>query len=278
VIWLEIPLFNEIETALHAPQDADICEFLKAYDHIVSELDEQSYLRIGSDLLVQLFILFEAKYVAFSQSLSSSLVEPEHLDPIGSDDFFDRYVYQSMNFRFDEYIEPIPWLEIPMAEEWIPPDRVSGFYSASDPTQEVLDSIIDELGVMLEALSDRTEQQQLDDIKELSHGEEIEIWSNELASIVAQLQRRKKQQMPFLDLVHTLKLSRMGASLKECYTDMWIAFMLGDHGYCLDRRTGDFYSPVGIEIIRQLKFSLLTFYVQLAIAKSFRNVMELIEL
>jgi hypothetical protein len=247
---LTIPLFDQIQDAIVTPGEADLLEFLRAFDQTISELDDQSQLEVGATLILQLAILLEAKYAGEVEKTGQ--FETSEAGPVVSIDFFDRFVRQSISFSFDPFIEPIPLLQIPGAEEadWRMYPYFQMEQSVNSPlVQEVLDAVIDDAAALLETLPDRTEQQQMDAIKALSHGEQIQTWSEELQWVVEVLQQRKKKQMPFLDLIYTLKLSRPQSSLIDCFTEMWITLMLGNHPYTLIRGANDFYSAIGIEVV-----------------------------
>jgi hypothetical protein len=59
---LTIPLFDQIQDAIVTPREADLLEFLRAFDQTMLELDDQSQLEVGATLILQLAVLLEAKY------------------------------------------------------------------------------------------------------------------------------------------------------------------------------------------------------------------------
>lgn len=116
--------------------------------------------------------------------------------------------------------------------------------------QVIRDAMIDDAAALLDALPDRTaELQDVDAIMHLSHGEEIEVWTKELVSMMEKLQHRKRKSISLIDLICTLEISQTQSKRKDCLIELWLAFLLGKHSYRLRRTAHDFYSPVGIEIV-----------------------------
>ncbi len=113
---------------------------------------------------------------------------------------------------------------------------------------EVSQSVLEDWRGLLEGLPDLSEKQKMEEIHDLSHGEEIEAWSKELRLIVEKLRKRKKKNLPFLDLVYALKRHK-DQTLKTCSSELWLTFLLGDHPYQLRRKAHDFYSVIGIEVV-----------------------------
>lgn len=132
----------------------------------------------------------------------------------------------------------------------MPKEPISNYISESAMVQVIRDVMIDDAVALLDALPDRSASPlEFGGIMNLSHGEEIEVWTQELASMMGKLQNRKRKPISLLDLICTLEASRTGLERKACLIDLWLAFLLGSHDYRLRRMSHDFYSPVGIEIV-----------------------------
>jgi hypothetical protein len=256
VIRLDIPLFEHLQDAISAPQEAQLLELLREFDAAMLELDDQHQLPVAADAILQLATIVEAKYVGVIEQVKAQVRSGASSDPIVPNDFFDRFVRQSMVVNFDQFIEPVSKRSLPLDGEW---EMRSGYraapltdFYADDPARacEVLDAVIDDAAAMLDALPDRSAHlPDFDALLDLSHGEGIGTWTQELVSMMEKLQNRKRQPISLLDLICTLEGSRTDSERKECLIDLWLAFLLGKHAYALRRTAHDFYSPVGIEIV-----------------------------
>lgn len=181
MIQLEIPLFDHLQIALSAPQEAELLDLLRLFDTAISGLEDRVCLAVAADAIVQLATIFEAKYGEVSKQVAQfkADVRGERNEPVVSIDFFDRFVRQSMMVNFDQFIEPIERLPLPShlnIEGLTLNEFQADYISEAAMTQAILDVVIDDAAALLDALPDRTlEQKQLDDIQNLSHGEEIEV-------------------------------------------------------------------------------------------------------
>lgn len=254
---LTIPLYEQIEAAIHMPQAADLRQLLTQFDAIVvraeSEgFDDQALLDMAGETIAKIAAVFEAKYGAVLEEVRASGAGDGPVMPINA---FDQYVRQSMFVDFSGYIEPIPMLNLP-----VQPDDFYGDWNPFSAYHEVETALVESASSKVVPLSTIEEWQQLlqnlgeveeaelKQIKELSHGEEIEAWSAELRAILEKLRKRRRKGPPFLDLVYAL-MRKKNQPLKDCLSELWLAFLLGDHPYQLQRKNDDFYSATGIEVV-----------------------------
>ena len=253
MIQLMLPFDGQVQEAIHKPQEANLLHLLKAFDVAVAQaesegLDNQSLLKVAGEAISKIADVFEAKYGTVLEEIRASGASD---GPVMAIDAFDRYVRSSMQIDFAQYIEPIPMLNLPSSSN----DFYSGWNGSSayreveaSVVSEVSQSILEDWMELLEHLPDLSEKQKLTEIHDLSHGEEIEVWSQELRSLIEQLRKRKKKNLPFLDLVYALKRQK-DQTLKESSSELWLTFLLGDHPYQLRRTAHDFYSAIGIEVV-----------------------------
>ncbi len=210
---------------------------------------------------VQLATIFEAKYGEVSKQVEQvkAQLRGSRNEPIVPQDFFDRWVRQSMLVNLDQFIEPAADLPFPVEDEWecgamSSKTTLIDFYQAdSARVREVLDSAIDDAAAMLEDLPDRNADSTLEasgiiNIINLAHGKQIDGWTEELKTTIKRMQSRKRKSISLLDLICALE-SRHHASRQDCFIKTWLAFLLGKHSYQLRRTAHDFYSTVGIEVI-----------------------------
>ncbi|MCU0551626.1 MAG: hypothetical protein MUC48_19965 [Leptolyngbya sp. Prado105] len=256
---IRLDLFEHLQEAMSAPQEVQLLDLLQEFDAVISELDDQSVLEVAADALLQLASIVEAKYVGVIEAVKAEVQPRESRDPVVSIDFFECFVRRSMVVDFDEFIEPVPLLPLPAHVEgdWAVPydsrcfahQRCSDYISESTMVQVIHEAMIDDAAVLLDALPDRKPSIDIDAIKELSHGEEIEVWTTELIAMMEKLQQRKRKSISLLDLVCTLESSRTQSERKRCLIDLWMTFLLGNHSYQLRRSAHDFYSLVGIKVV-----------------------------
>ncbi|MBD2082534.1 hypothetical protein [Leptolyngbya sp. FACHB-17] len=246
---IRLDLFEHLQEAMSAPQEAQLLDLLHEFDAVIAALEDHAVLEVAADALLQLATIVEAKYVGVIEEVKAEVQPRPFRDPVVSIDFFDGFVRQSMVVEFDEFIEPIPLLPLPSYVEgdWTAPhDLRSDYISEPAMVQVIRDAMIDDVAVLLDALPDRQPPVDIDVIKDLSHGEEIEVWTTELVAMMEKLQQRKRKTISLLDLVCTLELSRTQSERKRCLIDLWMTFLLGKHPYQLRRSAHDFYSLVGI--------------------------------
>lgn len=245
-----IPLHDQIQAAIESPQDADLMPLLRAFDAAIEGLDDQSLLAVAGETLSKIAAVFAAKYdVVFEEIAASGSKD----GPVMSIDAFDCYVRSSMLIDFDQYIEPIPMLNLPaLSEDFYSVGNDLVIYQdveTSRVSKVVTLATIEDWTQLLQNLTDTTEADQLNDIKDLAHDEEIEVWTQALRTLIEQLRNRKQANLPFLDLVDAVMQSREEQTLKECSSEIWLAFLLGNHPYQLRRTDHDFYSAIGLEVV-----------------------------
>ncbi|BAY59170.1 hypothetical protein NIES2135_60470 (plasmid) [Leptolyngbya boryana NIES-2135] len=250
MIRLDIPLFEHLQDAIAFPQEAQLLELLQEFDAAMLGLEERHQLEVAADAILQLATIVEAKYVGVMEQVNTELKKSR--DPVVPIDFFDRFVRQSMLVNFEQFIEPIPLLPLPSpsAAYWSVPDHFfMKSLSESEMVKAIHEAMIDDAAALLDALPDRNvEQPDFNAIVHLSHGEEIQGWTDALIAMMEKLQHRHRGTVSLLDLIFMLKTSRIESKRKECFIDLWLAFLLGNHAYRLRRTAHDFYSPVGIRV------------------------------
>ncbi|BAU15432.1 hypothetical protein LEP3755_59900 [Leptolyngbya sp. NIES-3755] len=84
------------------------------------EVDGLTRLQVAGEAIVQLATIFEAKYGEVSKQVEQvkAQVSGSRNEPIVPQDFFDRWVRQSMMVNLDQFIEPVAQLPFPIEGEW----------------------------------------------------------------------------------------------------------------------------------------------------------------
>ncbi len=233
-------LNSALQAAISAPEAADLHQLWQAFDTAIVDLDDQSLLKVAGDAIAQIAAILAAKTGMTLEEVMASVAQD---GPVMRLDEFEGYVRQTMQIDLEPYIEPIPMLDVPSQ-----PDRPWAAWTAFQAYQAVESSIVSEVSTsvledwieLLQGLTDVSEVAQMEKIKELSHGENIEVWSAQLRACLEKLRSKPDQAIAFLDLVKRMKLPA---------SEVWLAFLLGDHAYQLRRRDEDFYSATGLEVV-----------------------------
>jgi hypothetical protein len=211
-------------------------------DVAMIDLDDQSLLKVAGDVIAQIAAIFAVKT---GMSLEEVIASATPDGPVMRLDEFEGYVRQTMQIDLEQYIEPVPSLEVPQSPEYSDTawHTFQGYHAMeSSIVSDVSTSTLEDWIKLLQTLTDRSEGAEMEKIKQLSHGEDIEAWSEQLRVCLEKLlaQRNKNRVIAFLDLVQNMKMPA---------SEVWLAFLLGEHGYQLRRKNEDFYSASGIEII-----------------------------
>lgn len=245
---LSLPLYSSLQTALESPEAVDLGCLWEEVEAAIVDLDCPAQLQVAGDAISKIAAVFAARSeLAFADLTAAATQE----GPVMRLEEFSGYVRQTMQIDLEQYIEPIPMLDVPAqpAAPWSAWHELSVEQEDEfSVVSEVSASVLEEWIGLLQGLTDVGEAAQMEKIKDLSHGEDIEAWAKELHTMVKKL-RKRKQKLSFLDLVDAVMQARQEQTLQECSSDVWLAFLLGDHPYQLRRTADDFYSASGIEVV-----------------------------
>jgi hypothetical protein len=104
-VQLELNLWEVLSEAALAPEDADLQQLWVKLESTVAPLELQDKLRIAAEAIAKMAQLVRDR----------SLLTMEELQALGSDegpimpsDAFDRYVRQTMQVDFEQFVEPLP--------------------------------------------------------------------------------------------------------------------------------------------------------------------------
>lgn len=223
VIQLELQLWDTLNDATSAPLDADLQQLWVELDTVVAPLNTQEQLRVVADaitLIAQLvcdrsLLTFEELQAAFSDDGS-----------VMAESAFDRYVRQSMEVDFEQFIEPLP--SLPRK----PPERHP--HQLSDDGSSVAFPVDKE--ALIQALSEIEQTEDLDDeaLKEqalaVAHDEDVSVWSQAISSVMQRYSYNRAVSLQRLEQI-------LGMSLVE----VWLGLLLSNQQYKWEQQ-GDFYS------------------------------------
>jgi hypothetical protein len=232
---LKLRLWHVIREAATAPEEMNWQQLWQALEATLLGLNSQEQLQVIAEAIVQIVQVFHERSNLTFEDLQALAAED---GPVMSEDAFDRYVRQTMEVDFDQFIEaPVnesEKLALPQKREF--PDDGRSIVAAIDKSA-LLDALEPEV-----SLSDEEAYHQAISV---AHGENIEKW---IEAIVRYLQSRSEQAISLLELVQGVDYSDSEPDGAEQHqgnplVQTWLALLLG--GYSLEQR-GSFYQPQGI--------------------------------
>jgi hypothetical protein len=207
---LELQLWKTIQQAHAAPQEADLGVLWNKLERTIFGRELKAQLEVSAEAILQLAGLVQERSKARFEELVA-----RHSDegPVMPADAFDRYVRQSMEVDFDQFIEPF--------------ERKEHDY----PDSRALFSVVAEVNKaeLLESLEDKCLVEGL--MEELEYDEDIAAWS---AEIRGWLEQKQVQTAAIIQLQHETGLSLVR---------LWLAGLLG--GFEMQQDQG-FYDADGV--------------------------------
>lgn len=254
---LEFDLWTALKNASEDPIAAEFPVIWQALEARMMDLTIGAQLEIAAQTIEQVTDIFQVQAGCLFEALDASAIRE---GPTMAADAFDRYVRQSMDIDFEDYLEPIapfprsPQREIPESQA----DPTAAFYSLAqsiDKTEllEVLHQEIQLTEMQTQLKTDcqtylktqeLTQEQELDHAQiqvatlSIAHDEDIEAW---ISAIQTQL-RPLNDPIEFQVLFNQINLS---------WVELWLGLLLGDYTLLRsgDRREAQaFYSVTGLWI------------------------------
>lgn len=248
---LEFDLWTALKNASEDPIAAEFPVIWQALEAMMMDLTVGAQLEIAAQTIEQVTDIFQVQAGCLFEALDASAIRE---GPTMGADAFDRYVRQSMDIDFEDYLEPIapfprsPQREIPESQA----DPTEAFYSLAqsiDKTEllEVLHQEIQLTEMQTQLKTDsqiylKTQEQIQEQIQaatlSIAHDEDIEAW---ISAIQTQL-RPLNDPIEFQALLNQINLS---------WVELWLGLLLGDYTLMRlgDRREAQaFYSVTGLWI------------------------------
>jgi hypothetical protein len=220
---LKLPLWDVLQEATLAPDEADLQGLLTLLDGTLLALDSVGQLQVAAEAIAQIVQVFQDRSLLAFEELEAS-----HSDdgPIMPADAFDRYVRQTMDIDFEQFIEPLA--SLPRKS----PDREV----LSDETRDdAPDSVVGELDrvALLHALDeqmsqhpDLTEVEVFNQTLAIAHDEDVSAWNETIFQWMSERH------------ISTISLVQLQQSIEMPLIQLWLALLLG--GYWIEQR-GEFY-------------------------------------
>lgn len=215
---LELPLWDVLKEATTAPDEADLRQLLKVLDESLSGLDTVGQLQVASEAIAQIVQVFQERSTLAFEELDAT--NSDEGPPMPSD-AFDRYVRQTMEVDFDQFIEPLAGLPRKV------PERLAAAHEQGSLVGE-LDQV-----ALLQALDEQMSQHPgLTDVEvfnqalSLAHAEDVSTWTRAIAHWMAEHR------------ISTIPLVQLQQAVQMPLVQLWLALLLGE--YAIEQR-GEFY-------------------------------------
>jgi hypothetical protein len=218
---LELDLWTALKNASDDPIAAEFELVWQALDDLLSGLSISAQLAATSKAIVQVTDIFQVQAGLIFEGLDATATMD---GPTMAADAFDRYVRQSMEIDFDDYIEAVESLERSPRTVRSPEDAFYSQVKSIDKTS-LLETLHEEIAL--------TDAQVAASAMSVAHGEDISEWIEAIRDQLTQCDR----PIEFQQLLTQVSLKLV---------ELWLGLLLG--GYELSRSSDskDFYSFVGL--------------------------------
>lgn len=222
VEWLDLPLWNAIQVAITEPQDANLASLWQEVEAAIVDLDCFGQLQVAGEAIVQITDVFEARsQLAFEEIQATT----SHDGPVMPQDAFDRYVRQTMQIDFEQYIEPLSNLPRKAPQLSDVEDIISSIIAPVDRH-----ALIDVLALTELIDSELAYQQAI----ALSHEEDV----SQCGAAISTWLNQHDRAVPLLKLVRSLRMPLV---------HIWLGLL--HNGFVLEQR-GEFYQTKHVWVLR----------------------------
>lgn len=218
---LELPLWTVLKEAAIAPDTADVGQLLDVLDGSLTSLETRGQLQVAAEAIAQIVQVFQVRSTVAFEELEATASDE---GPVMPADAFDRYVRQSMEVDFEQFIEPIESLPRKAPELRVLEDGKS---IVGELDQAALLQALDEQMAQEPGL---TEVEAFNRAINVAHDEDVSAWTAAIAGQFAQ----QEQAIELLDLQQSVGMPLI---------QIWLAVLLGN--FRLESR-GAFYEAEAI--------------------------------
>jgi len=219
---LELSLWNVLRSAIADPAAAELSTIWQALDGALLDLPIVAQLEMSSRAIAEVTDIFEVQAGLIFELLDATATMD---GPTMASDAFDRYVRQSMEIDFDDYIEKLEPLErMPRSNTSQPQD--DEFYSQVQSVDKttLIESLHEEI-----TLSDAAVRES---VMSVAHGEDVSEW---LAIIRSYALNEPLDGNSIIEFQHLLK------QLKLQWVELWLGLLLGGYELIRDETCDNFY-------------------------------------
>ena len=236
-VQLEIDLWDALASAALAPEDANLQQLWTTLEATIAPLDVQDSLRVAADAIALLVKIFRERSLLTLEELQALTSDEGPIMPL---DAFDRYVRQSMEVDFEQFIEPLP-----SPPRKAPSGNQTQFPNDGRSVVAVLDK-----EALLQVLEEQAIQQELEEeaikkkVLDIAHIEDVSAWSDALAQWMQQYNGK------------AVSLLMLHQALGIPLVAVWLALLLSGLDFYEWEQGENFYNQAGEVWLRNKHFSL----------------------
>lgn len=224
---LELPLWEILQEAAIAPDEANLQQLLDVLDESLLNLDTVAQLQVGAEAIAQIVEVFQGRSTLAFEELESTSSDA---GPTMPTDAFDHYVRQTMEVDFDQFIEPFEKLPRKISE------RSGGIGNESGSVVGELDqtALLQALDAQMRQHPAWTEAEAFNQTMGIAHDEDVSTWVGKISQCLHECQMTA---IPLVQLQHRVELP---------FVQLWLALLLG--GFAIEQR-GTFYETEQIWVV-----------------------------
>ncbi len=215
---LELSLWSVLRSATEDPSSAEFSTIWQALDGALLNLSVTAQLEMSSRAIAEVTDIFEVQAELIFELLDATVTSD---GPIMRSDAFDRYVRQSMDINFDDYIEKLQPLERS--------HRSNGSKLQNGEFYSQVQSV--DKNTLIESLHEEIIMSDLavrESVMAVAHGEDVSEW----IAIIRSYLLVDNQTIEFQYLLTQINLQ---------WVEIWLGLLLG--GYELGRTPKSFQIP-----------------------------------
>lgn len=225
---LELPLWEVLKEATIAPDEADLRQLLDVLDKSLSELNTVGQLQVAAEAIAQIVQVFqERSALAFEELEATNSNE----GPVMPQDAFDRYVRQTMEVDFEQFVEPLASLPRKPSERSFITDEPNSIVGELDQV-----ALLQSLDDQLSQHPGLTEVEAFNQAIALAHDEDVSTWTGAI------------EQWLIEQNISAIPLVQLQQSVEMPLVQVWLALLLGQ--YTIEQR-GEFYETEQIWVSTQ---------------------------
>lgn len=215
---VEPPLWEVLRAAAIAPDEADMRQLFDVLEEALIEVDTVGQLQVAAEAIAQIVQVFQARSVLTFEELEATVSED---GPTMPENAFDRYVRQTMEVDFEQFIEPLESLPRKLPERQT--ESLEGRSVVGELDQAALLQALDE---QMQEHPDWTEMEAFNQALAIAHDEDVASW---VEAIAHWMENQQVLMIPLVQLHQTLDMSLV---------QLWLALLLGS--FMVEQR-GEFY-------------------------------------
>lgn len=215
---IELPLWEMLQEAAISPEAANLEQLLDVLDESLPQLNTAMQLQVGGEAIAQIANLFEERSALAFEALEARCSDE---GPIMAEDAFDRYVRQTMEVDFEQFIEPIAHLPRKVPEPQTHTDEAGSIVGELDR-----EAVLQRLDEQMRQHPELNEAEIFNQAMAIAHDEDIPAW---VRTITQWMDEHQVTMIPLIQLQQAT-----GMPLVQ----LWLALLLG--GFTLQQQ-GEFY-------------------------------------